>query len=331
MNKNISISFHESEFPTQFDGGIIKALRKRILPAKWLYNSPAQAQRWLEYHEAFSPYRTDDSMERLYQETFSHVVGLAGSGAVHVVGLGTGSGHKDAQLLGMLHRRKDSWAPPHFTAIDSSSVLVLEAILHLHTYHPGINTRPMCADLTWHPRLKEFLPEVEEGPMTRIFTAFGVLPNFNVEKFLPYLRSLLAPKDLLLVSANLSPKGQKEDEELILPQYDNAMARRWFWGGLEELGLSRDHVRLSIEPKAISEDGSQWQIQVEARATRDFSLHVFGQPFAFNKGETLQVFYSNRFTLPAITQRLEDVGLLVEKTWVHQSNEEAVFMCRLDT
>ena len=76
----VTLTFHDSQYPSQVAAQLRHGLRTRRLPGKFLYESPGQAQRWLVYHQAYSPSRTEPALLTLYQQAFQ--VALQTSAAV---------------------------------------------------------------------------------------------------------------------------------------------------------------------------------------------------------------------------------------------------------
>ena len=66
----VTLTVHDSQYPDRVAEQLRRGLRTRKLPGKFLYDSPAQAQRWLAYHQAYSPSRTEPALLTLYQQAF---------------------------------------------------------------------------------------------------------------------------------------------------------------------------------------------------------------------------------------------------------------------
>ena len=57
-------------------------------------------------------------------------------------------------------------------------------------------------------------------------------------------------------------------------------------------------------------------------------MTLYEESFDFREGEVLEVFFSNRFTPAALPQILGDAGFSVSETWVLESQEEGIYLCR---
>ena len=322
----MTLSFHESQYPDQVAMQCRQGLRARKLPGRLLYDSPAQAQRWLAYHQAYSPSRTEPELLALYERSFQAAIAALTGQPLHYVSLGCGGGNKDALFV---RHALDHGGVLHVSPTDTSPALVLETMLRLQGTFPSLSASPLVVDLAAEPDLDPWLAQQEADGARRVFGCFGIIPNFDYAALLSYLRRLMRPDDLLLISANLSPGPYgSAAAQRILPQYDNPLARAWFAGLLDSLGFAGSDLRLSVQARPLREDGHVWRIQADARVLQDVHLALYEESFDFHKGEVLEVFFSNRFTPAALPGVLRDAGFDVLQTWVLDSQEEGIYLCR---
>jgi uncharacterized SAM-dependent methyltransferase len=324
----VTLTVHDSQYPAQITAQLHGGLRARQLPGKFLYDSPAQAQRWLAYHQAYSPSRTESTLLALYQEAFQAALRTATAPAVHYVSLGCGGGTKDVLFL---QQALAQCAALCFTPMDVSAALVIETMLRLQNTLPAVASFPLVVDLEARPDLLPLFARHEPANAQRILACFGMLPNFAYQTFLPYLRHLMRPTDLLLLSANLSPLPYPQSLPLILPQYDNPFAHAWFGGLLESLGFAAADLLVTVQAQTLSADGQVWQIRANAQCQRQIHLTVYEEQFTFTPGEHLQVFFSNRFTPQIMPQLLAEAGLTVVETFLFASQEEGIYLCTAAT
>ena len=321
----MTLTFHESQYPEQVALQCRQGLRARRLPGRLLYDSPAQAQRWLAYHQACSPSRTEPELLALYERSFQAALGALPGRPLHYVSLGCGGGNKDALFV---RRALDRGSALHVSPTDTSAPLVLETMIRLQAVLPTLSASPLVVDLATEPDLGPWLAQQETGGACRVFGCFGIIPNFDHTALLAYLRRLMRPDDLLLLSANLSPGPYgSAAAQRILPQYDNPPARAWFTGLLDSLGFADADLTLTVQPRPLREDGDIWRIQADAHVLQDVKLTLYEESFDFREGEVLEVFYSNRFTPMALPQILGDAGFDVSETWVLESQEEGIYLC----
>jgi uncharacterized SAM-dependent methyltransferase len=320
----ITLTFHESQYPAQIAEQLRHGLRTKRLPSKFLYDSPAQAQRWLAYHQAYSPSRTEPELLALYRHAFAMALDVMDSRSLHHISLGCGGGTKDVLGLQQAISRCDTLL---FTPMDTSAALVLETMLRLQRTLPDLPSFPLVVDLGVEPDLTALLTPHETPATRRLLACFGMIPNFDSQTFLLYVRRLMRPTDLLLLSANLSPLPYPDASPHILPQYDNPLAHAWFIGLLDSLGFSVSDVELLIQAQPLRPDGHGWQICAEVRLVRQVQLTLYDEAFIFHAGERLQLFFSNRFTPQVMPQILAAAGLAMVETWLFASQEEGIYLC----
>ena len=61
---------------------------------------------------------------------------------------------------------------------------------------------------------------------------------------------------------------------------------------------------------------------------RSRRIEVYGERFDFRAGETIQLFFSYRYTPERVRKVLNHYGLEVCGQWTTKSVEEGVFLCR---
>lgn len=231
----MKISVHRSQAPWQVDERLRASLQAQVVPSRLLYDSHAQAGRWLTYHEAWSPARTDEAVKGIYTSLARTVSERAPR---RLVSLGAGGGQKDASIAPIL-------GTTSYVPVETSFALGLHSARAV-----GLpSTEPVLLDLESAWSRDDFALE------PTCFAAFGLLPNFPVESFCASLGAMLGEDDLLLISANLSPSAEPRAD--IVAQYDNPESRAWLEGAARELGLDRFTLELTTrsEPWGWSIDG----------------------------------------------------------------------------
>jgi uncharacterized SAM-dependent methyltransferase len=329
----LTLTLHPSEYPAAQREDVLSALRALRLPGKLLYQSPAQAQRWLDYHAAWSPSRTDKALRTQYGRSYRAAAEALGRAPAMLVGVGSGGGSKDADLLERMARAAQGRALC-YVPLDASAALAAEAALLVRQRCPDAAVHPLVADLAAAPELEDWLEAAAPGAQ-RVYSCLGVLPNVDLLAFPAWLAGLLRAGDVLLVSANLSPAGMTADGARILMQYDNPLARAWYYGALDELGFSQRAYALDISARPLEEAGAlgltgeaAWQIAVRAALRETVVLTLQGESLRFPAGRRLEVFHSHRFTAEATERLLESAGLAVTGRWVGAGGEEGIFLCR---
>ena len=323
----LKLTFHESQYPEPLAVLCRKALRARKLPGRLLYDSPAQAQRWLAYHQEYSPSRTEPELLALYERAIAAaVLSASAERPLHYVSLGCGGGNKDALFVRTALNQQRSL---HVSPTDTSPALVLETMLRLEEAFSPLAASPLVIDLAAEPDIGPWLTQQEPQGARRIFGCFGIIPNFDYVALLSYLKRLMRAGDLLLLSANLSPGSYDSAAQRIVPQYDNPLARAWFAGLLDSLGFAASDLRLSVTARPLRDDGHVWRVQADALLLKDVALRLYEESFDFREGEALEIFFSNRFTPMVFPQILDSAGFSLSQSWVLDSQEEGIYLCQL--
>src|SRR5438132_1369581 len=132
---------------------------------RFLTAPPAQAQRWLAYHQAYSPSRTEPALLTLYQQALQAALQALSPNVLHYVSLGCGGGTKDALFLQQAVSRCPTLL---FTPMDTSVALVVETMLRNQSTLPGLPTAPLVVDLEAEPVLTPWLSQHETTASQRL-------------------------------------------------------------------------------------------------------------------------------------------------------------------
>ena len=317
------ITVHASQFPGRVRRALIESLRSRQINHKFHYDSVKQVGKWLALHQAFSPSRAEPSCERAYGLGFDAAVRVAGR-RVHLVGLGCGGGRKDTALL---RRLRAPGRELFYTPVDVSTAMVLEGWQSALAEIPASNCFPLVCDLAAAEDLATVLEEPRAADSARVYTFFGMIPNFEPDTILPRLAALVRPEDLLLFSANLAPgTDYAAGVRRILPQYDNARTRDWLITFLLDLGVEANDgaMRFCVEDDPAG-SGLQ-RVAAYFDFARPRALEVEGERFEFKPGDSLRLFFSYRYTPERVREALEGRDLRVVAHWLADSEEEGVFL-----
>ncbi len=323
MSSVVNVAIHESQAPENVRRDLLESLRTRQVNHKFHYDSIKQTNKWLALHQAYSPSRNDADCALTYDRAFAATVRRIRAKSIHVVGLGCGGGQKDARLLKLLQTRRKSVC---YTPSDVSVAMTLVAQQVARTVLPAEKIFPLVCDLATAEDLAEVISDQAASSTPRLLTFFGMIPNFEPNDILPKLSALLRPRDTLLFSANLSPgldyaAGLKQ----IFPQYDNELTREWLLTFLLDLGVERSAGQLRFD----IERGAQSLKRIVARFhfKRRCVLQVENERFVFNRGQSLRLFFSYRYTPDLVTKHLAKHGFVVGDQWITSSGEEGVFLC----
>jgi L-histidine Nalpha-methyltransferase len=319
-----NVTIHASQFPENVRRDLLASLRTRRVNHKFHYDSHKQTQKWLALHEAHSPARTDTDCLDTYDVAFVEAAKKIAAPKIHVIGLGCGGGQKDSRLLELL---KKTGKEIFYTPSDVSVAMTLVARKTALKILPAKNCFPFVCDLATAENLDEIFAQSPAPKAARLITFFGMIPNFEPDEILPKLAALIRKKDLLLFSANLAPGADyAAGVKKILPQYDNALTHDWLLTFLLDLGIERDdgNLRFSIEEGALKLK----RVIAKFHFSHAREILVHGGKFKFKRGESIQVFFSYRYTPERVEENLFCHGLKVQTQWLAASGEEGVFLCR---
>ncbi|MFT4688368.1 MAG: L-histidine N(alpha)-methyltransferase [Verrucomicrobiia bacterium] len=322
----VSVTVHSSQFPQQLEAELLESLRKRVLNHKFLYEGRRQARMWEATHQQHSPARNDAECQTLFMETFDSVAKLVKSPAVHIIGLGCGSGTKDIQLLNKIRNLGKMLV---YTACDTSVPLVLIARQKALEILDGRQVHDLVADLLTAEDLERILITQTTGNSTRVLNFLGMIPNFEPGAILRRLSTFLRPEDILVFSANLSPgEDYRAGVEQVLPQYDNPETRAWLLGALGEVGIEPEDGELEFGIEEDSEGNGLLRIVATFVFANERTIPMSGEEFRFLPKDRFRVFYSYRHTAKTARDWLNRENIVVIEEKVTSSGEEVIYVCR---
>ncbi len=323
----VAVLIHPSQFPAAIEEAFCASLRSRRMNHKFHYDTPKQALRWLRVHEAFSPARQDLSCRATYDLGADAATHLLNRGDVDVVSLGCGGGQKELGLLRALRalhpKRRVRYVP---TDVSVSLTLVARAAA-LAAGMSAADCAPLVLDLARANDWGEALQSVLTPGVQRVVTFFGMLPNFSPAEALPRLAGLLAPKDALLVSANLAPGNDyAAGVRQILPSYDNTLTAEWLFYVLADLGVVPEDGRMEFRVARCPEGSRLLRVEADFVFGRACVLHYGGKEWRCKRGERFGLFFSYRHTPEQVNKLFARHSLLVHKQWLNTAGDEGVFL-----
>ncbi|MFO1487817.1 MAG: L-histidine N(alpha)-methyltransferase [Verrucomicrobiota bacterium] len=322
MAEVAKIAVHPSQFPEAVRQDLLASLASRRINHKFHYDSIKQTQRWLALHQIYSPSRNDEDCAATYDRSFQAMAALLAGQRIHLIGLGCGGGQKDTRLVKCLN---GSAREIYYSPCDVSTAMVLTAQSAAQSATP--NCFPLVCDFAAAPDLAEYFQSRTPPQAVRVLTFFGMIPNFEPEVILPWLVSLLRPRDFLLFSANLAPGADYDaGMKAILPQYDNPPTRDWLMTFLLDLGVERGdgELRFGIPDG----DAGLKRVTAEFHFLKTRRLEIDGHRFNFCAGDFVRLFFSYRYTPDRTRDLLARHGLSILNQWVAHSEEEGVFLCQ---
>ena len=282
--------------------------RPRQLPCKFFYDRRGSAlfERICSLPEYY-PTRTEIGILRRHA---GQIARLIGPGAL-LVEFGSGAGVKTRILLDRLDD------PAAYVPIDISRAALLQSAQALAARYPAIPIRPVCADDLQPLRLPE-----PPGCVEQVVAFFpgSTIGNFHPDEarsFLERIAAMVGPGGALLIGVDL-----RKDADTLIAAYDDAA------GVTAQFNLNL-LARLNREAGAdFRLDGFRHRAVWNARAgrvemhlvsTARQTVHLAGETFAFEPGETIWTESSYKHTLdgfldlarPFLPRRLwlDDAGL----------------------
>jgi uncharacterized SAM-dependent methyltransferase len=322
----IHVAIHPSQFPEQVRRDLLESLGSRQVNHKFHYDSIKQTQKWLALHQEYSPSRTDPDCAAIYDASFEAIARQIPNDSVHLIGLGCGGGQKDSRLLKLLHGSGKKVA---YTPVDVSTAMVLTATQAASKVIPPQNCFPLVCDLATADDLPILFERPAAPNTARLFTCFGMLPNFEPGIILPRLAALIRKGNHLLVSANLAPGADyAEGVRKILPLYDNPLTRDWLMTFLLDLGVETGdgELRFSVEDDAHGSGLKRIIAFFSFQNAR--KIQIDSDRFIFEPGQSIRLFFSYRHSPVLLARLLKDHGLEIEREWITKSEEEGVFLVR---
>jgi L-histidine Nalpha-methyltransferase len=301
----------------------ITSLRSNRIDPKLHYVTPRQSDLWRQVFLRHSPIRANPEFARIYRDAFAQVSETLPK-ELALIGLGCGTGMKELELFQQLKSRD---IRVHFSAVDVSRDLVVESAQKLAAAG-ALHGKNLVCDLSYIKALVDWLDQNGSHP-PRVFTFFGLVPNFSPSLVTRLFRAILRPGDVLLVSAHLAPVGDGIDlpaaMRSILPQYDNPETLAWLSAILEEWGI--DHL---LEPPEMTVGEIEKIPAFIAKAAwkSDAPFEKWGQCFTPKTENPLQLFHSLRYTPELFEHLLRNETFTVERLAMTTCREEAIWSVR---
>lgn len=320
----VSVAIHASLFPDAVHARLRASFQTRRIHGAFHYDTARRARRWMEVHAAHSPAVTAQDSRSIYdQAARESVVGLA-DGPWGCIGLGCGSGHKEARVVAALVVRASSVT---YLPLDVSVPLVLISREEALAQSPGLTVHPIAADLTDVDDLSAAIDPLLPSGARRFLTLFGMLPNFEPEFIFERMASWLRPGDRILFSANLAPGPDLETGvRMVLPQYNNPETKAWLRTLLEDHGVPAEagsvefHVERDLGFPGCARIAADWVVSRSSEWVLD------SETFCLEPGERVRLFFSIRHTPSSIEFGLRSQGLRLAQSWIAGSGEEGVFL-----
>ena len=324
MQDVVEVGIHSSVFSQRSSEVISNSLSTRELASSILYRGALSASLWERLHHSYAPSCQETHTPSLHGQGFSAFLECVDGASLNLISLGCGLAEKESQLLGIA-----GVGIKEVILIDTSVELVAEAKQRCLMSRPDMSINAIAADLSMEKQWRELLPSSLDG--IRLFTLFGMVPNFDRKILFRRLSETMKSGDWLLLDANLRPdpiSGGPLIPQSIVDQYDNLECRQWLLASLAELGFYESDGTLLFSTEDTPGLPAVPRIRVVFELNREVVTSVGGQEFRFQSGDKLGVFYSMRYCRADLRKLLEPEGIQVVQEWVSHSGEDGLYLCR---
>ncbi|MFM7805438.1 MAG: L-histidine N(alpha)-methyltransferase [Verrucomicrobiota bacterium] len=325
---SVPVLVHPSLFPEAVHARLRASFQTRRIHGAFHYDTARRARRWMAVHAAHAPAPTTGEAVSLYDRAVAEAVARLEPRPWTCVGLGCGSGHKEARVLAALEARGLASV---YIPVDVSVPLVLVAREAALGKVPGAAVRALVADLTDAADLDAALAPLHPPGEGRCVTLFGMFPNFEPGFLFGRLAGWMRPGDRLIFSANLAPGADVDaGTAAILHQYDNPETRAWLGTLLEDHGVAPGSG--SVEFRIESDPGFPGCARIVADwvVAQASGLVLDGETFALEPGARVRLCVSYRHTPASMEAGARLHGLRLEASWIAASGEEGVFLAERD-
>ena len=328
MSEFIDVAIHPSAQPDEFMASLRRSFEGRSIDPKFHYTSPRQAQMWLALHRKYSPYVNSRSGGDIYDSAFNWAAGQLTGKAIHLVSLACGGAGKELRLVKTLQRAgQEIFA----TVSDISVPLVIAGYQTLAQGNVLAGTQAVAFDLLESGELNQiFKAKAPDHFKHHLVTCFGLMPNVEPLVIGARLAALACQNGVLLVGANLVPElNYEQGTRDILGQYDNAETQGWLSLLLTDYGFQfgHDEIRFSVEPCASLPGLLQIVAQLQLRRAQ--TIELGGAVLNFSAGETLRLFFSNRFTPALLRQVFQLSKMKILREWISAEENEGIIACEI--
>jgi dimethylhistidine N-methyltransferase len=276
---------------------------RKSLPCKWFYDE--EGSRLFDAICELSEYYPTRTELSILEKRVGEMTARIGPEAV-LVEYGSGSSVKTELLLDRLERAAA------YVPIEISREHLLGTVARLHERYPELRIVPVVADYTVDIDLPSSVPT---GRRTAFFPG-STIGNFEPEAaraFLKRIRHVVGSGGGLLIGVDL-----KKDRAVLEAAYDDAPGvTRDFNRNLlvrmnRELGADFDPD--AFRHRAVwNEDAGRVEMHLES--TRDQTVTIRGDAFAFRQGETIWTESSYKYTREGFANLAAAAGFTVDDVW----------------
>ncbi|HWP94257.1 MAG TPA: L-histidine N(alpha)-methyltransferase [Gammaproteobacteria bacterium] len=284
----------------------LRAPRKH-LPSKYLYDE--EGSRLFEAICALPEYYLTRTELAIFDAHVAEMAHHVGSRAL-VIEPGSGASEKAVRLLDALHD------PVAYVPVDIAREQLLAHAAALATRYPGVEILPVWADFTC-----PFAPPLPRRSVRRTICFFpgSTLGNFEPDvarQVLARLAALAGRGGALLVGIDLV-----KDRAILEPAYDDAGGVTAAFN-LNLLARMNRELGADFTPRTFAHRAffnmRESRIEMHLVSLTAQRVHVGGETFVFERGETIHTENSYKFTHESFAALAASAGLAVRVTWTDE-------------
>jgi len=290
-----------------FRADVVRGLRGPVktLPCKYFYDAAgSELFEQITELEEYYPTRTELAIMREHAPAMAAHLGQR----CLLIEYGSGSSLKTRLLLDHLVH------PAGYIPIDVSGEHLQRSAQALAGDYPGIDIRPLCADFTRPLRL----PELSKPEARRVV----YFPGSTIGNFTHQEALLLLRKTALLCGgggAVLLGADMRKDPRVIERAYNDhhGVTARFNSNLLVRINreLGADFNVEQFSHRAFY-DSAVGRIEMHLISRRAQSVHIDGETFFFQPGESIRTEYSHKYSLRGLCQLAEASGLESRRVWM---------------
>jgi len=315
-----AIEFHDLHpTPADFAAEVLAGLRRRprYIPPKFFYD--ARGSQLFDQITALPEYYLTRAEVEVLTANAQEIARRVGTGSL-LVEPGGGSCAKVRILL-------EGLRPCAYVPMDISREHLRAAAEQVAAEFPWLEVHASCTDFTRAMTLPDSAPE-PEGPRVAFFPGSSI-GNFDPEGavgFLAAVAELVGPGGFLLIGAD-----RKKDKAILDAAYDDAagVTAAFNLNLLERMNreLDADFDLPAWRHRAFY-DEAKGRIEMHLVSLRPQTVHVAGEAFAFETGETIHTENSYKYGIEEFQALAARAGFRPDAVWTDSRGLFAVHLLR---
>jgi len=221
---------------------------------------------------------------------------------INLIDIGCGNGEPVFPILDALRGKERSFT---YVPLDISSEMIEIASTTISNRYPGVQIKPVVMDFELGQFSEQMYDLKQDGSVNILLFLGNTLGNHSdLNRVLSNFRDSMTSKDFLIVGNELTNLAKVQK---IIPHYTTKAVEN----------LTTYILKVMNVPEKSYTCDVQWneklsQIEVRAIFQKDVPLEIAGESFILEKGESLLLARSRKFTEYTATKLFTDVGFRTE-------------------